>query len=143
VAAYVDRRQPEVKREEPKLQAKRSEDERRYGDHRAGLQYVRPLGDSLHVQATGDAVERRDPDKEHDRPEQVDDREDEGAPHLVVLLPVAGQDERRGHGDLEEHVEVEDVPRQEEAREPRGHEQNQRRKGAPAHPQGEFVEQRY
>ena len=86
-------------------------------------------------------VEGGDGDEEDDRPEQVDDGEDERRPDLVVLLPVAGEDVGGGHGDLEEHVEVEDVPRQEEPREPRRHEQHQRRERPPAYPERDLVEE--
>ena len=142
VATHVDRRQPEVEREEAQLQEESREDQRGHGDHRGGVQAGHPFGDGLHVQAAGDAVERRYADQEHERPQQVDHGEDERRPDLVVLLPVARQDEGGDHGDLEEHVEVERVAREEEPREPRGHEQDQRRERAPAHTEGDLVEHR-
>ena len=113
--------QPEMQREQSELDRRADDQEGEGGDHRpvvAGRRQA--LGDVVHVERAGRAVEQPDADDDEGRPDGTDDQILEGGGERPAVRPEGDQDAGGERGDFQEDEQVERIAGDRDAEQP-GH----------------------
>ena len=118
--------QPRMERDQRRLQTE-SRDKQAQGKTHAGIHatLLNRAGDVGHIQGTSVAVDQGNPEEDERRADTAQNHVLERRLKLLVLATKTDERVRRNRGNLEKHVEIEDVAGENDAVHARDHEQEQ------------------